>query len=85
MNVSFASQPEDNQSGNELPAGFGEEIQILSLDEQRLAKLQAWSTRLGITQEQMLLRAFDLLSTRLFLAANAGQKIAISNPKLFAP
>lgn len=69
-----------------LPENCGEEIQILTLDPTRLAKLQKWSESLNISHEAFLLSAIDLLCGRLAKAAKiSGCEIVPGNPVIFRP
>ncbi len=79
-----ASTPDDFDP-SALPENLGEEIQILTLNEQQLAHLQDWSARLHLTPEQFLLKGFDLLCARMVQAARNHVEITPGNQALFLP
>lgn len=84
MNVTSCAP--DNFDSGELPENLGEEIQILTLDPKRLAKLQDWSLRLNLTPEEFLVKSFDLLCGKLAQASRtSGTELTQGNKAIFQP
>jgi hypothetical protein len=70
MHIATSSAPEFGPESND--AITGEEIHILTLNPGQQSMLETWSRRLRMNPDEILLRAFDLLTERFERAEKAG-------------
>lgn len=81
MTATTPAPQDDSEPAEVFPVGFGEEVQILTLNEVRLEELKRWCAKLQTTPDRLLLGAFDLLTRRL--ATLPPGKATLRNPNLF--